>query len=150
MVGTMATRLTSRAMPHTHAHATEPWQCMDAVHSLKAEEAVGAVVRAGGQTGERACRMQGTAGEAHLKAVVWPLGAGVLARWLASGAQRCGASRGTLDWPSTFLHLTAESATIGLRDLDALTWVHEKGRELAAAHDRRPTLQRLSTASSVR
>ena len=36
-----------------------------------------------------------------------------------------------------FLHLTAESATIGLRDLDALTRMHEKRRELGAGHDRR-------------
>ena len=34
---------------------------------------------------------------------------------------------------------------MGLRDLEALSWADEKGRELAAAHDRRSRLLGLST-----
>jgi hypothetical protein len=67
---------------------------------------------------------------------------GILEGWLASITQRCGAA-GTTDWPSTFLHLTAESATIGLRDLEVLMTMHEKRREFGAA----PMSQRLSNAS---
>ena len=47
---------------------------------------------------------------------------------------------GVTDWPSTFLHLTAESPTIGRRDLDVLTTMHEKRREFGAGRDRRSHL----------
>ena len=43
-------------------------------------------------------------------------------------------------WPLAFLHLVAESARMGLRTLDRLEAVAEKGRGLAAAADKRSRL----------
>src|SRR5262249_42195952 len=43
-------------------------------------------------------------------------------------------------WPPTFLHLVAESARMGLRELDRLEAAAEKGRDLAAAVDARSRL----------
>ena len=42
------------------------------------------------------------------------------------------------DWPSTFLHLTAESAIMALRDLDALNEIWRKALDVAG--DRRSPL----------
>lgn len=43
-------------------------------------------------------------------------------------------------WPMVFLHLVAESARVGLRELDRLTAAAEAGRGLAVAADRRSQL----------
>jgi hypothetical protein len=41
-----------------------------------------------------------------------------------------------VSWPLAFLHLAAESARMGLRELDRLQAAAEKGRDLALAADR--------------
>ena len=43
-------------------------------------------------------------------------------------------------WPLAFLHLVAESARMGLRELDRLEAAAEKGRALAAQADQRSRL----------
>lgn len=78
--------------------------------------------------------------QAHLKAVVWPFRASFLT--LGAGFSRDGSPQMRSDVARReAIHIIPPSncqiATIGLRDLDAPTWVHEKGRELAAVHDRR-------------
>jgi hypothetical protein len=45
-----------------------------------------------------------------------------------------------ITWPFAFLHLVAESARMGLRELDRLDAVAEKGRALAARADKRSRL----------
>jgi Fic family protein len=45
-----------------------------------------------------------------------------------------------ITWPLAFLHLVAESARMGLRELDRLDAAAEKGRALAARADKRSRL----------
>jgi Fic family protein len=47
---------------------------------------------------------------------------------------------GTVAWPIAGLHLIAESARLGLRELDRLEAAAEKGRGLLAKSDRRSRL----------
>jgi hypothetical protein len=44
------------------------------------------------------------------------------------------------DWRGAFLHLVAESALLGLRDLRAMLALRDRGAELAARQDRRSRL----------
>ena len=47
---------------------------------------------------------------------------------------------GAPDWRGAFLHLVAESAHLGLRDLRAMRALRERGAELGARQDRRSRL----------
>jgi hypothetical protein len=79
--------------------------------------------------------------QTHLKAVAWPFWASyaTLGAGRAVGGGRGGRSAGEWVWqagPRRF-SISWLNAMMGLRDLEALSWADEKGRELAAAHDGR-------------
>src|SRR5262249_35055927 len=58
----------------------------------------------------------------------------------SDAADRLLASGQRVTWPLTFLHLVAESARMGLRELDRLEAAAEKGRDLVAAAGARSRL----------
>ena len=60
-------------------------------------------------------------------------GSAGVSRWNAAGGR-------AVPWPVTFLHLVAEGARSGLRDLDRLVAAAEQGRGLTAQADRRSRL----------
>ena len=108
-----------RAMPHTYAaHATEPWQSMDAVQLLEAEEAVStAIARASSLREDKPengwiAESRDFLAQPHLRAITWPfwrfsepLGAGMSRDgWLAATQEQRGekgrGDRLALDLPS--------------------------------------------------
>ena len=107
-----------RAMPHTYAaHATEPWQSMDAVQLLEAEEAVStAIARASSLREDKPengwiAEGRDFLAQPHLRAVTWPFWAAFgtpwrryVAGWLAATQEQRGekgrGDRLALDLPS--------------------------------------------------
>jgi len=147
----------ARAMLHTFgARATEPWEEMDPFTGLDADaaalEAIEVAKALAGRAGE-GFPLEGWEGAGALlagralDAVFRPLWSAYAT--LGDGADLDGRPKlrgdvarrvGAQDWRGTFLHLVAESALSGLRDLRALSELRDRGAALAARQDRRSRL----------
>jgi len=147
----------ARALPHTFgARATEPWEEMDPFTGLDADkaalEAIEVARRLAGREGEGFPLEAGERADAlladrALDSVFRPFWSAYPT--LGDRADLDGRPKlrgdvarhvGAQDWRGAFLHLVAESALLGLRDLRALLALWERGAELASRQDRRSRL----------
>ena len=147
----------ARAMPHTvGARAMEPWEDMDPFRGLEADKAALQAIDKAKALAERAGEgfPVGDGDETTSLLAARALDAVFRSLWsayatLGDGADLDGRPKlrgdvarrvGAQDWRGTFLHLVAESALLGLRDLRAMLVLRERGAEVAARQDRRSRL----------